>query len=110
MGTAAGDYPPGHPGASGAGRDRALPGLSEAFHAGPIPAAESGQRSGQALPAAAVMPVASPFDRRVIWVGGIVFAVLMALTGRWTYESMRSPASGSRGGPACSPRGRGRRS
>ena len=54
-----------------------LPGLSETFHACLIPAAESGQRSGQALPAAAVMPVASPFDRRVIWVGGIVFA------GRW---------------------------
>ena len=42
MDTAAGDYPPGDPGASGAGRDRALPGLSEAFQAGPIPAAESG--------------------------------------------------------------------
>jgi hypothetical protein len=51
MDIAAGDYPPGDPGASGAGRDRALlPRLSEAFHAGPIPAAESGQRSGQARP------------------------------------------------------------
>jgi hypothetical protein len=29
MDTAAGDDPPGDPGASGAGRDRALPGLSE---------------------------------------------------------------------------------
>ena len=37
MDTAAGDYPPGDPGASGAGRDRALPGLSEAFQPGPIP-------------------------------------------------------------------------
>jgi len=86
MDTAAGDYPPGHPGAPGAGRDRALPGLSEAFHAGPIPAAESGQRSGRALRAAAVMPVAGPFDRRVIWVGGIVFAVLMALSARYGFD------------------------
>ena len=37
MDTAAGDYPPGDPGASGAGRDRALPGLSEAFHGRPDP-------------------------------------------------------------------------
>ena len=86
MDTAAGDYPPGHPGASGAGRDRALPGLSEAFQTGPILAAESGQRSGRALRAAAVMPVASPFDRRVIWVGGIVFAVLMALSARYGFD------------------------
>ena len=86
MDTAAGDYPPGHPGAPGAGRDRALPGLNEAFHAGPIPAAESGQRSGRALRAAAVMPVAGPFDRRVIWVGGIVFAVLMALSARYGFD------------------------
>jgi hypothetical protein len=86
MDTAAGDYPPGDPGASGAGRDRALPGLSEAFHVGLIPAAESGQRSGQALRAAAVIPVASPFDRRVIWVGGIVFAVLMALSARYGFD------------------------
>ena len=86
MDAAAGDYPPGDPGASGAGRDRALPGLSEAFRAGPIPAAESGQRSRQALRAAAVMPVASPFGRRVIWVGGIVFAVLMALSARYGFD------------------------
>ena len=86
MDTAAGDYPPGDPRASGAGRDRALPGLSEAFQAGPIPAAESGQRSGQTWRAAAVMPVASPFDRRVIWVGGIVFAVLMALSARYGFD------------------------
>ena len=86
MDAAAGDYPAGDPGASGAGRDRALPGLSEALQTGPIPAAESGQRSGLALPAAAVMPVASPFDRRVIWVGGIVFAVLMALSARYGFD------------------------
>jgi hypothetical protein len=86
MDTAAGDYPPGDPGASRAGRDRALPGLSEAFHVGLIPAAESGQRSGQALRAAAVIPVVSPFDRRVIWVGGIVFAVLMALSARYGFD------------------------
>ncbi len=86
MDTAAGDYPPGDPGASGAGRDRAQPGLSGAFHAGPVPAAGSGQRSGQALPAAAVMPVAGPFDWRVIWVGGIVFAVLMALSARYGFD------------------------
>jgi len=86
MDAAAGDYPAGDPGASGADRDRALPGLSEAFHTGPIPAAESGQRSGQALRAAAVMPVAGPFDRRVIWVGGIVFAVLMALSPRYGFD------------------------
>jgi hypothetical protein len=30
--------------------------------------------------------VASPFDRRVIWVGGIVFAVLMALSGRYGFD------------------------
>ena len=53
MDTAASDDPPGDLGASSAGRDRALPGLSETFQAGPIPAAESGQRSGQALRAAA---------------------------------------------------------
>ncbi|HME66006.1 MAG TPA: glycosyltransferase family 39 protein [Streptosporangiaceae bacterium] len=86
MDAAAGDYPAGDPGASGADRDRALPGLSEAFQTGPIPAAESGQRSGQALRAAAVMPVAGPFDRRVIWVGGIVFAVLMALSPRYGFD------------------------
>ena len=67
MDAAAGDYPAGDPGASGAGRDRALPGLSEAFHGGPIPAAESGQRSGQALRAAAVMPVASSRPPRCRW-------------------------------------------
>jgi hypothetical protein len=83
MDAAAGAYPPGDPGASGAGHDRALPGLSEAFQTGPIRAAESGQRSGQALRAAALMPVASPFDRRVIWVGGIVFALLIALSPRY---------------------------
>jgi hypothetical protein len=86
MDTAASDDPPGDLGASGAGRDRALPGLSETFHAGPVPAAESGQRSGQALRATAVMPVASSFDRRVIWVGGIVFAVLMALSARYGFD------------------------
>jgi 4-amino-4-deoxy-L-arabinose transferase-like glycosyltransferase len=32
------------------------------------------------------MPVASPFDRRVIWVGGIVFAVLMALSARYGFD------------------------
>jgi 4-amino-4-deoxy-L-arabinose transferase-like glycosyltransferase len=32
------------------------------------------------------MPVASPFDRRVIWVGGIVFAVLMALSARSGFD------------------------
>ena len=32
------------------------------------------------------MPVASPFDRRVIWVGGIVFAVLMALSPRYGFD------------------------
>ncbi len=86
MDTAASGDPPGDLGASGVGRDRALPGLSEAFQAGPIPAAESGQRSGQALRVAAGMPVASPFDRRVIWVGGIVFAVLMALSARYGFD------------------------
>ena len=85
MDTAAGDYPPGDSGASGPGHDRALPGLSEAFQTGPG-RAESGQRSGQALRAAAVMPVASPIDRRVIWVGGIVFAVLMALSPQYGFD------------------------
>ena len=53
MDTAAGDYPPGDPRASGAGRDRALPGLSEAFQAArsqpPNPAGDRG-RPGAPLP------------------------------------------------------------
>ena len=32
------------------------------------------------------MPAASPFDRRVIWVSGIVFAVLMALSARYGFD------------------------
>jgi 4-amino-4-deoxy-L-arabinose transferase-like glycosyltransferase len=32
------------------------------------------------------MPVASPFDRRVIWAGGIVFAVLVALSARYGFD------------------------
>ena len=41
---------------------------------------------GQALSAAARRPVAGPFDRRVIWAGGIVFAVLMALSARYGFD------------------------
>jgi hypothetical protein len=37
------------------------------------------------------MPVASPFDRRVIWVGGIVFAVLMALSARHGFDRDEHP-------------------
>jgi hypothetical protein len=47
MDTAASDDPPGDLGASGAGRDRALPGLSETFQADPIPAAESASDRGR---------------------------------------------------------------
>src|SRR5215469_16436245 len=36
--------------------------------------------------AAVPLPAASPFDRRVIWVGGIVFAVLMALSERYGFD------------------------
>jgi hypothetical protein len=42
--------------------------------------------SGTGESAAAPMPVASPFDRRVIWVGGIVFAVLMVLSARYGFD------------------------
>src|ERR1035438_9973344 len=42
--------------------------------------------SGTGEGAAAPMPVASPFDRRVIWVGGIVFAVLVALSARYGFD------------------------
>jgi hypothetical protein len=60
--------------------------LSDALQAGRITAAESGQRPGQDLRTAASTPVASPFDRRVLWVGGIVFAVLMALSPRYGFD------------------------
>jgi len=36
--------------------------------------------------AAVTPPDASPFDRRVVWVGGVVFAVLMALSGRYGFH------------------------
>jgi 4-amino-4-deoxy-L-arabinose transferase-like glycosyltransferase len=36
--------------------------------------------------AAVPLPSACPFDRRVIWVGGIVFAVLMALSDRYGFD------------------------
>ncbi len=36
--------------------------------------------------AASQLSEASPFDRRVIWVGGIVFAVLMALSDRYGFH------------------------
>jgi hypothetical protein len=42
--------------------------------------------------------------------GGTPTSATTRRAGRWTYESMRSPACGSCAGPACSPRGRGRRS
>ena len=32
------------------------------------------------------LPDAGPFDRRVIWVGGVVFAVLMALSARYGFD------------------------
>jgi hypothetical protein len=39
--------------------------------------------SGTGASAAVPLPGAGPFDWRVIWVGGVVFAVLMALSGRY---------------------------
>ena len=39
--------------------------------------------SGTVASAAVPLPDPGPFDRRVIWVGGIVFAVLMALSARY---------------------------
>ena len=42
--------------------------------------------SGRGESAAAPLPVASPFDRRVIWVGGIVFAALVALSARYGFD------------------------
>ena len=50
-----------------------------------------GTGTTEALPAtgaiaAVPLPGAGPFDRRVIWVGGIVFAVLMALSDRYGFD------------------------
>jgi hypothetical protein len=42
--------------------------------------------SGTGESAVAPVPAASPFDRRVVWVGGIVFAVLMALSPRYGFD------------------------
>jgi hypothetical protein len=42
--------------------------------------------SGMGESAAVPIPVASPFDRRVIWVGGIVFVVLVALSARYGFD------------------------
>ena len=64
--------------ASGADGDRAVHAPSKAFEAGHAPVLESRLRSRHPVSAAAVALVASPFDRRVIAVGGVVFAVLMA--------------------------------
>ena len=41
--------------------------------------------SGTGAGAAVTLPEAGPVDRRVIWVGGVVFAVLMALSGRYGF-------------------------
>jgi hypothetical protein len=42
--------------------------------------------SGTSAGAAVTLPDAGPVDRRVIWVGGVVFAVLMALSGRYGFS------------------------
>ena len=42
--------------------------------------------SGTGASAAVPLPDAGPFDRRVIWVGGVVFAVLMALSARYGFD------------------------
>ena len=52
---------------------------------------KSGTGTAKALPAtsanaAVPLPGAGPFNRRVIWVGGIVFAVLMALSARYGFD------------------------
>jgi Dolichyl-phosphate-mannose-protein mannosyltransferase len=41
---------------------------------------------GTGADAAVTLPEAGPVDRRVIWVGGAVFAVLMALSGRYGFS------------------------
>jgi len=50
----------------------------------------AGTATAEALPgtgASAAVPLGTgPFDRRVIWVGGIVFAVLMALSSRYGFD------------------------
>jgi hypothetical protein len=42
--------------------------------------------SGAGASAAAPLSSAGPFDRRVIVVGGVVFAVLMAVSGRYGFH------------------------
>src|ERR1022692_530764 len=46
----------------------------------------AGRQSGTGASAAGPLPGASPFNRWVIGVGGIVFAVLMALSGRYGFH------------------------
>jgi hypothetical protein len=49
---------------------------------------------------AAVTPSrAEPFDRRVIVVGGVVFAVLMAVSGRYGWPSCPGPSTTTAGAP-----------
>jgi hypothetical protein len=43
-------------------------------------------KPGMDLGAAVARPGAGPFDRQVIGVGGVVFAVLMALSGRYGFH------------------------
>jgi len=50
------------------------------YPAGDLRASNAGDRELSGL------SVAGPFDRRVIWVGGIVFAVLMALSARYGFD------------------------
>jgi len=72
--------------ASGSDGDRALHAPSGVFEVGHALVPESGQRSRHPVSAAAVAPAASPFDRRVIWAGGVVFAVLMALSEQYGFD------------------------
>jgi hypothetical protein len=60
-----------------------LPARSQERQAGTGTAeALSGTRASVAGP----LPGADPFDWRVIWVGGVVFAVLMALSARYGFD------------------------
>ena len=69
----------------GIGRDAASSawrGQEQGGAAGPASERESASSASAAVP----RPGASPLDRRVIGVGGVVFAVLMALSARYGFH------------------------